>query len=264
MTWPILPGAEPRFYPGGPTGCLCLHGLTASPHEVAWLAADLAGRGCTVLAPRLAGHGTDPGDLARTRWRDWYASALDGWQLLRAQCDRVVVCGLSMGALLALRLAADQPVAGVAALAAPFVLRRPLTLPVVAALKWIRPYTDQTDRTDFPERLRQEQARRGEPVLGRVRYSRWPTRAVEELLRLTAEVEASLPQVTAPVLAIYSQGDQTVAPASLDSLRRGLRRAPLETLLLQHSDHILTQDAERQTVFDRLAAFIGAHGAPQF
>ncbi len=73
-----MPGAEPRFHRGGLTGCLRPPGLAASPHEVAWLAADLAGRGCTVLAPRLAGHGTAPGDLARTRWRDWYASALDG------------------------------------------------------------------------------------------------------------------------------------------------------------------------------------------
>ena len=53
---------------GGDVGCLVLHGFTATPSEVRWLAEHLAGQGHTVYAPRLAGHGTTPEALARTRW----------------------------------------------------------------------------------------------------------------------------------------------------------------------------------------------------
>src|SRR4030095_16396304 len=96
----IMPGAEPYFHRGGKVGCLCLHGFTASPAEVKWFAQHLAAEGYTVYAPRLAGHGTRPQDLARTRWTDWYASASDGYHLLRQQCEKVFVCGMSMGGLL--------------------------------------------------------------------------------------------------------------------------------------------------------------------
>ena len=85
-----MQGAEPFYYPGGRVGCLCLHGLAASPAEVSWLGAYLAGRGLTVCGLRLAGHGADYRHLRYLRWQDWYLSALDGYRLLRAQCDQEI------------------------------------------------------------------------------------------------------------------------------------------------------------------------------
>lgn len=37
MARPLRPGAELRSHRGGLTGCLCPHGLAASPHELAWM-----------------------------------------------------------------------------------------------------------------------------------------------------------------------------------------------------------------------------------
>ncbi|NTV37277.1 MAG: carboxylesterase, partial [Anaerolineaceae bacterium] len=52
--------AEPFLLPGGKVGCLLIHGFTGTPKEMRWWGEDLAGRGYTVLAPRLAGHATTP------------------------------------------------------------------------------------------------------------------------------------------------------------------------------------------------------------
>jgi carboxylesterase len=72
----IMPGAEPFFYRGGSRGILLLHGFTATPAETRWLGQHLGGEGYTVFGPRTPGHGTDPHDLARYRWQDWYAAAI--------------------------------------------------------------------------------------------------------------------------------------------------------------------------------------------
>src|SRR4051812_13660433 len=121
-----MPGAEPFFFPGGRIGCLCLHGLSAAPQEMYWFGKHLHQCGATVYGPRLHGHGVTRDYFRHTRWQDWYLSALDGYHLLRSQCDQVFVLGLSMGALISLRLAASEQIAGVVALAAP------LSLPVRA------------------------------------------------------------------------------------------------------------------------------------
>ena len=101
----------------GDTGILLLHGLTGAPAEVKPLGDYLSERGISTLAPWLAGHGTSPGDLAKTRWQDWAESAREALESLQKRCSKVFVGGLSMGADQALHLASHFPVAGVLSMA---------------------------------------------------------------------------------------------------------------------------------------------------
>lgn len=254
---PIMNGAEPYFQAGGSTGCLCLHGFTASPAEVRWFASHLAEAGHTVYVPRLAGHGTTPRDLARVRWTDWYASALDGYHLLRNQCDRVFVCGLSMGALLALLLSAEAPVDGVVAMAAPMVtINGPQNITLIRLVKHVFRFTDQSDRSELPGRVRAEQTRRGESVIGRVRYDLWSTAAYEQFLRLRQHVIRRLPTVSAPLLLIFSEKDATVALNSQHLICERAQSRVIETQILKESGHVMTQDTEMHTVFGWAQDFI--------
>ncbi len=251
----IMSGAEPFFYRGGAVGCLCLHGFTASPAEIRWLGEHLGQQGLTVYGPRLPGHGTHHRDLALTRWQEWYMGALDGYMLLRAQCEQVYVVGHSMGGMLALLLAAHQALDGVAALAAPIVFHSRM----MAQSRWIKyvlPFTDQTDRSGLPDIVREEQARRGEPTLGRVRYNMWPTSAVAELYALANVVYQHLPQITAPLLLVNSAGDKTVSLENRDVIAARVKSKIIECQTLQISNHILPQDVERETVFAWVSDFI--------
>jgi carboxylesterase len=253
----MMQGAEPYFFRGSSVGCLCLHGFTASPAEVLWLGKHLAGEGYTVYVPRLAGHGTAPRDLARTRWTDWYASALDGYHLLRQQCERVFVCGMSMGGLLALLLSADVPVDGAVIMAAPVVLStRRQNLTLVRLMKYILPYTNQADNSDLPERVREEQTRRGEIPLGRVRYDRWSTAAYEQLLRLRNQVVERLPDISAPLLLLFAEQDGLVNLRSQTVICEGVQSTLVETHTLKQSRHVMTQDQEMATVFALATDFI--------
>lgn len=255
-----LPGAEPFLLPGGPVGCLVLHGLMSSPGEVRWLGEHLNRLGFTVYGARLAGHGTDYRDAARVRWHDWLGSALDGVRLLRATCPRVFLVGHSIGGVVCLLTATSVPVDGVVVLASP--LR--YSSRMIRFSPWLRHIIrrlDATDRSDLPQRVRAEQQRRGEPQRGRVRYDRWPSHAVAEAYRLSQAALARLPLVTAPLLTIYAAADD-VAPyenSQLIAARAG--SAVIEAYTLHESGHNLTLDRERDTVFEQAGAFIQRHSA---
>jgi carboxylesterase len=103
----------------GKTGVLLLHGLSGAPSEVKPLGDYLAAKGYSTLGPWLAGHGTSPQDLAKTRWQDWSKSAREAFEILSRRCPKIYLAGLSMGADQALHLAAHFPVAGVISMAAP-------------------------------------------------------------------------------------------------------------------------------------------------
>jgi carboxylesterase len=255
---PYMQGAEPYFHRGGSIGCLTLHGFTASPAEVRWLGQALAALDLTVYAPRLTGHGTTPNDLARMRWQDWYAATLDGYHILRAQCEHVFVAGLSMGGMLGLLLASEVALDGAVILSTPITFQN-WQMANASRLKYLVPYTDQGDKSDFPQRIREEQARRGEPALGRVRYDRWSTGAVGQLYALGQVVYKRLPQVCVPLLLIYSEGDVTVPHTQADIIANRVGTKSLERHTLKQSDHILTQDSEKETVFNLVGDFIVRH-----
>ena len=207
------------------------------------LGAGLAARGVLVRAVRLAGHGTDVADLRRTRWTDWFASVTEGHAALTAETPRVAVAGMSLGALLALHLAATRP-AAVAALVlcgTPIELRDPriLWLPLLARVPFLRrryalvPKPNGPDIADPAMRA----ASRSYPAV--------PLGALVELLRLRAIVRRELSRVTQPALLLHGRHDHSVPVESMASLRSALGSRRVEAHVLEQSWHVVTLDRDR-------------------
>ena len=108
------------FLPGSGLSALLIHGLTGTAlrNALARRAASTAA-GVRVQGIRLAGHGGGPEELGEVTHANWYESVVEGFERLRAYDEPNVVIGLSMGAVLAARLAIDQreAVSGVVMLA---------------------------------------------------------------------------------------------------------------------------------------------------
>jgi carboxylesterase len=248
----IQPGAEPFLFRRGRTGCLLLHGFTAAPQEVLRLGAHLANHGYTALGVRLAGHGTSLGDLARTRWPDWLASGQDGYDMLRGMCDRIVLLGVSMGGVLSVLLAADQPPAGLVLMSTPItLLRSPLR-------RWLKPLSLIVPRI-----------RKGPPDwfdasagAERIAYPAYSTRAAAEVQGLIGRARVALPLVKAPTLIIHSLNDTFVLPANAETLLAELGSSDKRLLLVERSNHLVTLDAARETVFHAAHAFVRRVAGP--
>ena len=253
----LIQGAKPQFYPGNHIGCLVTHGFMASPNEVEWAGHHLAKQGYTVYIPRLTGHGINPAHMKRMRWQDWYAQVLDGYHILLQQCDTIIAVGHSMGGLLSLLLAADNPVDALAVCASPLTLSESrLATRYARYLSGILPYTHHSSEPELNAGILAEQKKRGEKIIGRVHYQKWSTRAVHEFYMLEKAVQANLASVTAPLLLLYAEQDTTGSPEQAELIARAVRSKQLETHYLKEGAHIIFQDKGRDEAFAVLADFV--------
>jgi carboxylesterase len=258
----LLKGAAPYFYAGNDVGCLMVHGFTGTPFELRWLGQHLNQQGYTVYGPRLAGHGSTPDDLAAIKWREWYVDVLAAYELLRAQCRKVFVMGLSMGGSLALMLSSQEAVDGLVAMSAPYAVDDPRRhlLPVARLFIATMPkgYDSEEERA-FHERILEEQRRRGEEPTGHPNYQRWVVPATVELLNMLEVMQKELHRVSAPALLIHSKADQTVPFTDLQRHYDAIGSEDKRMLALEASDHCVAEDVERETVFRAVSEFIATH-----
>lgn len=245
----IIPGAEPFAFPGGKTGCLLIHGFTATPASMRPLGVFLSKAGYTVFGPRLSGHASVLEDMNRARYEDWIVDIQSAYLMLKDQCETIVTVGQSMGGCLALIAASHWDVAGVVGLAVPAKLPPDPRLPYVRLLSYIKP--------SFPKsRRRRSSWVDKEAASGHISYEAYPTRAVHELDLLISEMFVRLPNVQVPVLILQSKLDHYAPPEDARRIADTLPSGQVELEILEESGHILTRDAQHEEVFQRVQQFL--------
>ena len=225
---------------GDPT-VLLIHGFTGSPWDLRPLGVALHDRGFHVKAIRLPGHGLSADGFAGTGHRDWEQATEDAL-LLASENGPAFLAGLSMGALLSLRLAARFPErVGALALMAPALRFRDPKMALVRRLNRVlpllRPHVEK-NRTDIEDPYALAEA----PVLPRV-----ATKRLEDLMIVQDQAIASVPQVRAPTLVAVARHDHVVDFAVGAELVQGLRRAhEVRQVVLERGFHIMTRDTDRE------------------
>ncbi len=243
--------AAPRLMPGGECAVLILHGYTGNTGEVAYLGERINEAGYTVFIPRLPGHGTNGADFAQTTENDWLRASVDSYLELRRTHERVAVCGLSMGGLLALLLAARFDPAAVVALAPALRVNNRLFsfTPLVRLFvrKLSKPYTPRDE--DDPDLI----------FLQREYWSYHWIPQIAGVYRLAQEARRALPRIEAPTRTILSEADQTV-PVSVGRLITSHIGAEItDDVVLTESGHVLSNDIERDTVADLTVDWLQRH-----
>lgn len=205
-------------------GMLLVHGFGATPHEMRPLAQYLCQKGHTTFAVRLPGHGTSPPDLAKQSYEAWLAAVNRGYQLLADRGLSIVGVGQSTGALLLLSLALSRPFEA-QILLSPFLRLRHRLAPLAGLLRYLIPY----QKRHLPL---EEQA---------YYYQERPLKGVHQINRLRRRVSEELPRLTAPTLVLASEGDETVAPGTADTLFHKLGSSHKELHVFgQEVPHVLT------------------------
>jgi len=262
--------AVERLIPGaGEVGCLLLHGLTGTPAEMAPLAAALAGRHPLWMV-RVAGHATSVADLAETSWLDWYASAEAGARALTAAAPRIVVVGLSMGALLAVHLAIEHSdvIAGVVLLSPAIALQRGTVRRLSRFLRALAALDARSGalrarlaRVLFPKHgsdIADPAVRATHPG-----YRQVPLRALLNLLLLQRVVLREAARVTQPALVVHAAHDHTCPIAAARALYARLGSHDKRLVVLEESFHVVTVDRERARVAAEVRRFVDAIAAGQ-
>src|SRR5688572_23918241 len=200
MTAPIMEGAEPQSWPGGPDGILVIHGFTGNPQSLRPLAQRFAEVGYAVELPLLPGHGTAIEDMLDTTWSDWSSSAEAAYDELAARCDKVLVAALSMGGVIAVWLAARHPeIAGL-------VLVNPATVPPAEGVADVLRGMVEAG-TEVTDGIGSDIAKEGNVELA---YKGTPLRPLISLLEVGPEIDGLLGEVRCPILLMNSPQDHVV------------------------------------------------------
>jgi carboxylesterase len=247
----VAPHAEPFFADAVPgadgqrVGVLLSHGFTGSPASMVPWAEHLVAQGYGVAVPRLPGHGTSWQEANRTSWADWYGEVERAFEKLAADCDQVVVGGLSMGGGLVLELAANRgrQVAGIVLVnAAVNTLRKDvLALPVLKHLLGSFPGI----ANDIKKPGVQEHG-----------YGRTPLRAAHSMMTGWKQVRQDLPKVTQPILLFRSAEDHVVDPSSARIIRSQVSSRDVTERILENSYHVATLDNDAPLIFSESADFV--------
>ncbi len=252
LALPLSVAARPELTGGRRIGVLLSHGFTGSPASITPWGESLAAHGYAVEVPRLPGHGTSWQQMNKTGWQDWYAEIVRAFDKLDAENDAVVVCGLSMGGALVLRLAADRPdhIAGVVVVNPAVGTERKdvLLLPV---LKHVIP--------SFPG-IANDIKKPGVEEHG---YTKTPLRAAASMFAGYKQLRADLAKITAPMLYLRSSVDHVVDGLSEQVILTRISSRDVTKTMLEDSYHVATLDNDAPTIFASSAEFIARVTADQ-
>ena len=175
---------------------LLLHGFTGHPSNLEPLEEAFTKQGFSCLSPMLPGHDVLSGNLDRATMQDWLSSVENN------QSD--VVVGLSMGALLAILMAAERPRKKLVLISPAFVLRLLGRLSVFGAYlglgSWVK---------SFPKIAGSDV----EDPIGKARcqaYPEVPLKALKEFDLLRQKAIQVLPKLRCPIYSFFGAKDHTV------------------------------------------------------
>ncbi len=226
----------------------------------------------------LPGHGATHRELLATGWKDWVDGARQGLNRLSERCDQIYVGGLSMGALMPVILAVENPkVCGIIGMSPtikydsknssnPFQVLIPLLdlFPFLGGVfYWTEnpPYGLKDERLVkmITKELEEAKNSTGGGADAGSGFSQFRTYSgsLRQLQKLVAEVKKQSPKVTCPVLIMHSLEDTITTvqnPKIFSSWLTGC--SDKEIIYLEGCDHVLPADLKKEEVAYNFANFV--------
>lgn len=243
---------------GGDYAVLALHGLRSTPLELQPVLKALNAAGMTVEAPHLSGYGfsshPDTGP-----WRHWLNEALVHFDALAAKHSQVAVCGLSMGATLALAVAAARTnkVSALAAFSTTLYYDGWNT-PWYRFLRPLGYYTPLRHKIVVREsdpygiknlRLREWIARQvAAGPLSAIGATTLTLPALHQAEKLMRHTRRHLSDIVAPTLILHSSADDVASLKGATMVQRRIQANDVRLVQLHDSYHMITLDNEREQV----------------
>jgi alpha-beta hydrolase superfamily lysophospholipase len=174
-----------------------VHGLSDSAFAMRDLAASLARQCFESRVLLLPGHGTRPADLMVVDHEDWLGHVQAAVSQAARESDFVVMAGFSLGAALALTVAADSPgkVDAVIGLSPAYRIRSTFLARQARWVAALRPWLNAGPRVEF------------------ARYAAMPTRGIASTMATLGRMDARIEgrgALRVPWLVVQSEDDEVV------------------------------------------------------
>lgn len=219
---------------------LFLHGWTSTPRELRFLAERMAAAGFRCRGPLLKGHGLTVRALKGVFFKDHLAEAEEEFGRLAVSHERVSICGLSMGGLLALNVAVRRRVANLV-LIAPFL--KPAGTTYGFPNRWLVgriPLSGYLGKNlggaiDDPAGL-----------AGHITYHAMPAEEMASVVQGARDFQGMEKSVTCPVLVLHGVKDRTSDFDGSLALIRDLGSDDKTLMAFNRGNHVITLDHDRE------------------
>lgn len=251
----------------GEDAVLLIHGLSGSPLEMQYVGRSLYKAGFSVRIPRFSKHGIGNGKNFGDKWQDWLEEVVVHFDEMKQKYRSVSVCGLCIGAVLALKLAAERK-GKIAALSlySTTLYFDGWNIPWYRFLLNIGYYTPfryiYTYRESEPYGIKNEQLRAwisremGEKSTFASLTASIPMTRLHEAEKLIRQAKRSLSEIDAPTLLIHSLEDDTSTTRSADFVEHHIASKKVRKVFLDDSYHNITMDNQKEIVSDETIRFI--------
>lgn len=238
---------QPFFWQAGQPAALLVHGFMGTPAEMRPLGQAFQVAGWTVQGLLLPGFGRQLDSLFQRRYPEWIEAADAALAALQAQHWPVVLVGYSMGAAVALNVAARRPPSGVILVAPFWRVGTPIQRLIYQVLKRIFRRPQPFKKADFADpRLRELFAgllpdlNLDDPTAQEaIRQLRVPASFADQVFAVGKAAGRAAARVSAPALIIQGLEDEAVRPAATRQLLQSLS-GPVQYLELA-ADHELVR-----------------------
>jgi carboxylesterase len=247
-------GDHELFVEGRAPCVVALHGFGGTVAELRPLLDAVARAGYAVDAALLAGHGSRVEELQELGFDAWVDGARARMRAALEKHGRVVLLGFSLGSLVAMQLASEQPegLAGLVVLGNALTLHPIMRVPLALWHRTGRPLPDVYLLKPLAGDLVDPTA-----MGSLVTYDRHPVRAALEVYLAGERVRERVGRIECPTLVLHGRRDRVCPWKNAVWLARHVGARDVSVRLFEKSAHVLAWDGERDEVAGEVVRFLG-------
>ena len=253
----LVRGIAPFEFKKGEKGVLLIHGYTGTSQEMFPLGKYLEERGIGSYGIVLPGHGSTPRKLKKTTKEDWYKATEEALLKMKKEYRSVYIAGFSLGSAIAMRLAANHEVNGIALLSPAVFLKKKKTdiLSTEGKIKLLNFFLFYTYvKKPHPPDVKDSSVEDNNPF-----YEFYPVNSLKHLVDSMEAGKESLAKITCPLIVIQSRGDIDLSEKGPEYIYNNAASTDKKVVWLERSGHIITLDYDRERVFEEVYRFIEGH-----
>ncbi|WP_151801476.1 alpha/beta hydrolase [Acinetobacter guillouiae] len=234
---------KPLFLKASQQAVLLLHAYTSTIQDMKALAKFLHQHGYTCYAPSYAGHGLTIDELLDYTTADWWQDAYNAYQfLINQDYKHIAVIGVSLGAILSLKLTEHFPIDACISMSAP----------------QDRSVNDLFKRLEhYAEYLHQFQNSNVELDLKSLE-----NKAVIQLQAFHEFVAATINHVSlirAPIFLLYGELDDAHYQSSAQTIYNHVKSTEKKIKSYPNTEHLMTLGKDQIQLFSDILDFLDQH-----
>ncbi|NTW26781.1 MAG: alpha/beta fold hydrolase [Candidatus Moranbacteria bacterium] len=242
---------QPFFFAGqNGKGVLLVHGWTSTPYELRRLGKYLNENGYTVLGIQLTGHGTVPKDIEDVKWSVWMNDIKNGYAQLKKTCDKVYIGGTSIGAVLTMMMAKENPeIAGIILMATPYKIRQEKLVTTAAKIAIL--FGQKYRKKFYPPTFGISST-----ITRLISYQTYPIKSALETFDLIKETRKNLDKIMQPCLLMQSTHDHVVEKNSMENIYNEIGSEIKKKIYIEKAYHTFISDIKNEHIFMDILEFL--------